>query len=402
MRTRQRRGMLLLVVLALLAMFAMMTVAFVVMTSFHRDSAQKIAQVENQFDSPDKLLNDAVKVVVNRFGDQFWHGGHHVGNYMAKPSGEDLRFRNDRHRELSLYAQFRHRGRQRPVDRIHPAANQPGKIRQFGHGRLRTEQARRSIPLRRLCADDAGRAGRRVEHADRGHQSEHAELADGGIRGRRMATRAKLGRALHHQRVSLLGHGIWVHQQRREHDVDGPSAKCAAFDLAVVGRDEWHYCRRSEQRLHSARLPGSALGPSRARRRRRSFCAHSVPATVGFDRLLGQKLGNQPVLGFRSKRRPSSSRSRFDPWERSWRPILRIPYLRAATSIWPQVPPATAGPGTATCSITQTDTNGTWTTWAAAGRTACGSTWECRSAIHPTARRTSRCSPFSASTWTDG
>ncbi len=64
MRTRQRRGMLLLVVLALLAMFAMMTVAFVVMTSFHRDSAQKIAQVENQFDPPDKLLNDAVKAVV--------------------------------------------------------------------------------------------------------------------------------------------------------------------------------------------------------------------------------------------------------------------------------------------------------------------------------------------------
>lgn len=65
MGNRNRRGMLLLVVLALLALFAMMSVAFVVMTGAALSSSKKVQQIEVQYDSPQKQLNDAVKIVVN-------------------------------------------------------------------------------------------------------------------------------------------------------------------------------------------------------------------------------------------------------------------------------------------------------------------------------------------------
>jgi hypothetical protein len=63
MRTRNRRGMLLLVVLVLLAMFAMLAVAFVVMAGAERSSAGKLQLIEASRDPFDKLLNDAAKVV---------------------------------------------------------------------------------------------------------------------------------------------------------------------------------------------------------------------------------------------------------------------------------------------------------------------------------------------------
>ncbi len=64
MKTRKRRGMLLLVVLALLSLFAMMSVAFVVMAGAARDSAEKIRSMDVQFDPPGKLENMAVNLVV--------------------------------------------------------------------------------------------------------------------------------------------------------------------------------------------------------------------------------------------------------------------------------------------------------------------------------------------------
>ncbi len=64
MRTRNRRGMLLLVVLALLAIFAMLAVAFVVMTGSERGTSDKMKTIESQLDPPQKTLDAAVFDVV--------------------------------------------------------------------------------------------------------------------------------------------------------------------------------------------------------------------------------------------------------------------------------------------------------------------------------------------------
>ena len=65
MRTRNRRGMLLLVVLALLAMFAMLAVAFVVMTGSERGSAENLKRIESQLDPPAKTLDAAAAIAAH-------------------------------------------------------------------------------------------------------------------------------------------------------------------------------------------------------------------------------------------------------------------------------------------------------------------------------------------------
>ncbi len=71
MRTRNRRGMLLLVVLALLAMFAMLAVAFVVMTGSERDTSDKVRGIEGQLDPPAKTADAAVAIITRGGASQF-------------------------------------------------------------------------------------------------------------------------------------------------------------------------------------------------------------------------------------------------------------------------------------------------------------------------------------------
>lgn len=61
---RDRRGVLLLVVLTLLALFAAITVTFVVLAGQYRRSSISDSKMERQGDPPQKLLNDAVSQVI--------------------------------------------------------------------------------------------------------------------------------------------------------------------------------------------------------------------------------------------------------------------------------------------------------------------------------------------------
>jgi hypothetical protein len=63
MFAKPRRGVLLLVVLALLAMFAMVAVAFVVLTGQNKRSADRLKTQEAVADNPEKLLNGAANIV---------------------------------------------------------------------------------------------------------------------------------------------------------------------------------------------------------------------------------------------------------------------------------------------------------------------------------------------------
>jgi hypothetical protein len=63
MVTKPRRGVLLLVVLALLAMFAMVAVAFVILTGSEKISANRVRTIDIVADSPPKTLDQAANVV---------------------------------------------------------------------------------------------------------------------------------------------------------------------------------------------------------------------------------------------------------------------------------------------------------------------------------------------------
>ena len=63
-KNSNRRGVLLLVVLALLAMFAMVAVAFVVLTGAEKTTADRVRTIDAVVDPPDKTLNQAFDVVV--------------------------------------------------------------------------------------------------------------------------------------------------------------------------------------------------------------------------------------------------------------------------------------------------------------------------------------------------
>ena len=64
MKKSNRRGVLLLVVLALLAMFAMVAVAFVVLTGAEKRTADRVRTIDAVVDSPGKTLDQAFNVVV--------------------------------------------------------------------------------------------------------------------------------------------------------------------------------------------------------------------------------------------------------------------------------------------------------------------------------------------------
>ncbi len=64
MITKPRRGVLLLVVLALLAMFAVVALAFVVLTGVERRSADRVRTIDTVVVSPAKQLNSAFDIVV--------------------------------------------------------------------------------------------------------------------------------------------------------------------------------------------------------------------------------------------------------------------------------------------------------------------------------------------------
>lgn len=57
--THQRRGVLLLIILALLAMFGVVAIAFVVMTGQHKSSSLAAARIGTHADPPEQLLNEA-------------------------------------------------------------------------------------------------------------------------------------------------------------------------------------------------------------------------------------------------------------------------------------------------------------------------------------------------------
>ncbi len=63
-RSPARRGVLLLVVLGMLAMFAMMAVAFVVLTGHERRGAEAARKVDQVVDPPEQQLDQALGVVV--------------------------------------------------------------------------------------------------------------------------------------------------------------------------------------------------------------------------------------------------------------------------------------------------------------------------------------------------
>ena len=63
MPPQNRRGVLLLVVLALLAIFSLLGVTFVMMTSHARRGAGAIAAIDRATDPPDRLLNQAFAIV---------------------------------------------------------------------------------------------------------------------------------------------------------------------------------------------------------------------------------------------------------------------------------------------------------------------------------------------------
>ncbi|MGD0898429.1 MAG: hypothetical protein ABR915_11375, partial [Thermoguttaceae bacterium] len=62
-RTHNRRGVLLLVILGLLAMFAMIAVAFVVLTGHAGREARLGQRVDEAFDPPEKLTDQAARIV---------------------------------------------------------------------------------------------------------------------------------------------------------------------------------------------------------------------------------------------------------------------------------------------------------------------------------------------------
>ena len=64
MKNSNRRGVLLLVVLALLAMFAMVAVAFVVLTGVEKQAALRLSTADRVLDPADKTLNQAYNIVV--------------------------------------------------------------------------------------------------------------------------------------------------------------------------------------------------------------------------------------------------------------------------------------------------------------------------------------------------
>jgi hypothetical protein len=64
MRKSNRRGVLLLVVLALLAMFAMVAVAFVVLTNVEKQTSNRFHDIDTQAVSPQKDLDGAMAVVI--------------------------------------------------------------------------------------------------------------------------------------------------------------------------------------------------------------------------------------------------------------------------------------------------------------------------------------------------
>ena len=65
MKNRNRRGVLLLIVLALLAMFALVGVAFVVLTGAERRVSERLRTIDAVKDSPDKTLEQAFGVVMS-------------------------------------------------------------------------------------------------------------------------------------------------------------------------------------------------------------------------------------------------------------------------------------------------------------------------------------------------
>ena len=168
-----RRGVLLLVVLALLAMFAMVAVAFVVLTGAEKRSPDRVRNIGVVDDSPDKTLQSAFNVVVRGTASIPIRKIPHslrppLPRSLGKACWKRVRLRDDRLLELAGHDGNNGNGTplhgrvRRTVDRIHPAADasRPDDLRQRQH-----QRQRRSVPLRGLRGDHADRPGGRAEHA---------------------------------------------------------------------------------------------------------------------------------------------------------------------------------------------------------------------------------------------
>src|SRR5215210_3589894 len=63
-RDRTRRGVVLMVVMGLLAMFMLIAITFVLSATAHRDAAKAAANLEQYGDPPDAMLNGALYQVI--------------------------------------------------------------------------------------------------------------------------------------------------------------------------------------------------------------------------------------------------------------------------------------------------------------------------------------------------
>ena len=99
MKKSNRRGVLLLVVLALLAMFAMVAVAFVVLTGVEKTNSDRLRTIDAVTDPPQKLLNEAGNIVFRGVPcDPACARSPHLRHQVAEPAGKDLRLPDDRYR----------------------------------------------------------------------------------------------------------------------------------------------------------------------------------------------------------------------------------------------------------------------------------------------------------------
>ncbi|MDA0659147.1 MAG: hypothetical protein O3C60_09910, partial [Planctomycetota bacterium] len=77
-KRKQRRGILLLIVLSLLVLFVLVGMTFIVVTNQSYRAARDLGQVERVADPPEKLLDDAMAQLLrgsNNRAAAFYDGG---------------------------------------------------------------------------------------------------------------------------------------------------------------------------------------------------------------------------------------------------------------------------------------------------------------------------------------
>ncbi len=95
-KSSPHRGVLLLVVLALLAMFAMVGVAFVVLTGVEKRNALRVSGIGIVDDKPGKTLQLAYRYRCPRPLYQYHDLHHHLGDQVVQSAGEGIRLRDGR------------------------------------------------------------------------------------------------------------------------------------------------------------------------------------------------------------------------------------------------------------------------------------------------------------------